>query len=333
MTFFGKTIMATMATFMLAAPATARELLAESSGQTGLTTIVLQVMGRDLAGTGTEISLNSGQTLSRSAINLAAGQIDIAIVPPRAYDAMTHGSGFYRELGDDAIALSRNLRSLFAFTGGSLHPIVRADSGIETWADVAGRRVYIGPPGGGANEQISEFVNLMSGLRADVDYETVRMDWGAAEQAFQDGQFDVLNNSTAVGSASIVQLLLQGDYRFLQAPEGMAESEAYANFLTVGNTAGGIPAGTYDGIGNGDQDILSYAYSMVVGVNASMSDDEAYLLTSTFWSNLDANRREIALLRGVTNAPFSGNNVPLHPGAVRYYQEQGIEIPAHLMPM
>lgn len=332
MTFFRHTAMAAATTMLLAAPAMAEELLAESAGQTGLTTVVLQVLGRDLAGTGTEISLNSGQTLSRSALNLAAGQIDVAITPPRAFNAMTRGVGPYSELGQQAIDLSANLRSLFGFTGGALHPIVRADSGIESWEDIAGRRIYIGPPGGGANAQITEFVNLMSGMEAETDYEVVRMGWGAAVQAFQDGQFDVLNFSTAVGSANIVQLLLQGDYRFIPAPEGMSESAAYTDFLSVGSIRGGIPANAYEGIENGDQDILSYSFTMTVGVNAEMTDDQAYLLTSTFWDNLEANREEIALLRALTNTPFDGNNIPLHPGAIRYYEEQGMEIPEALMP-
>jgi len=318
--------------FALGPSAEARELKAESAGQTGLTTVVLQVIGRDLAGTGTTISLNSGQTLSRSALKLAAGQIDVAITPPRAYNAMTRGAGPFKELGEQAKDLSVNLRSLFGFTAGALHPIVRADSGIETWSDVAGKRVYIGPPGGGANAQITEFVNLMSGLKADEDYDTVKMGWGAAVQAFQDGQFDVLNYSTAVGSANLVQLLLQGEYRFLQAPDGMADSAAYADYLTVGSVRGGIPAGSYSGIENGDLDIVSYTYTMTVGVNAEMSDDEAYLLTATFWDNLEANRDEFALLRAITKTPFDGNNIPLHPGAIRYYTEQGIEIPARLQP-
>ncbi|MEY1553993.1 TAXI family TRAP transporter solute-binding subunit [Yoonia sp. R2331] len=309
----------------------ADELKAESAGQTGLTSIVLQVMGRDLAGTDTSITLNTGQTLSRSAIKLAAEQIDVAIVPPRAFNAMTRGAGPYKEMGDDAKELSGNLRSLFAFTGGALHSIVRADSGIEQWSDVAGKRVYIGPPGGNANAQLSSFVNLMSGLEADADYETVKMGWGAAVQSFQDGQFDVLNFSTAVGSAAIVQLLLQGDFRFLQAPEGMAESADYADFLSVGSVPGGIPANSYEGVENGDVDVLSYNYTMLVGVNQNMSDDEAYLLTATFWDNLEKNSDEIALLKSIAKSPFAGNNMPLHPGAVRYYTENGIEVPAELL--
>lgn len=332
MSFIRNTVLATAVSITLVAPAKAETLLAESAGQTGLTTVVLQVLGRDLAGTGTEISLNSGQTLSRSALSLAAGQIDVAITPPRAYNLMTKGAGPYSELGEQAIELSGNIRSLFGFTGGALHPIVRADSGIESWTDIEGRSVYIGPPGGGANAQITEFVNLVSGMEAETDYETVRMGWGAAVQAFQDGQFDVLNYSTAVGSANIVQLLLQGDYRFIPAPEGTAESEAYAEYLRVGSIAGGVSAGSYDGIENADIDITTYSFTMTVGVNVEMSDDQAYLLTSTFWENLDANREEIALLKALTRTPFAGNNIPLHPGAVRYYEEQGMEIPDNLMP-
>ena len=326
--------LALVATFALTMPGPieARDLKAESAGPTGLTTVVLQVTARDLGGTDTSISLNTGQTLTRTALKLAAGKIDIGIVPPGAFLAMTKGVGPYREQPDQAIELSANLLSLYSFVGGSAHPIVRANSGIESWEDVKGKRIFIGPPGGAANQQLTALVKLLSGYEMEKDYTPVKMGWGAATQAFQDGQFDVFMQSTAVGSASLVQLFLQGDYRFLVSPEGVQETQAYADFLAAnGGVKGGIFANAYEGVENGDIDINTYSYTMLTAVNKDMSDDEAYLLTSTFWENLAENKEEIALLLSVDMNPFAGNNMPLHSGAARYYREKGLEIPAELI--
>ncbi|WP_299951197.1 TAXI family TRAP transporter solute-binding subunit [uncultured Ruegeria sp.] len=310
----------------------ARELKAESASPAGLTSVVLQVTARDLAGSDTSISLNTGQTLTRTALKLAAGKIDVGIVPPGAFGAMKKGVGPYKENPDQAKELSGNLRSLYSFIGGSVHPIVRADSGIESWDDIAGKRVFVGPPGGAANRQLTSLVRVMTGLEPDTGYDAVKMGWGAAGPAFQDGQFDVYLASTAVGSASLVQLFLQGDYRFLPAPDGVADSETYAAMLVDnGSVTGGVPAGAYEGVENGDQNIDTYAYTMLVSVNKDMSDDEAYLLTKTFWDNLDANKEEIAVLLTVEKVPFAGNNMLLHPGAIRYYEEIGLDVPSELI--
>ncbi|MXW85268.1 MAG: hypothetical protein F4Z55_04890, partial [Boseongicola sp. SB0667_bin_21] len=48
---------------------------------------------------------------------------------------------------------------------------------------------------------------------------------------------------------------------------------------------------------------------------------------------LEEMRQTAATLQSIDpERPFLGANVRLHPGAVRYYQEVGIEIPERLMP-
>jgi len=310
----------------------ARDLKAESGSPSGLTSVVLQVTARDLTGSDTSISLNTSQTLTRTALKLGAGKIDVGIVPPGAFAAMQRGVGPYKENSDQAKELAANLRSLYSFIGGSIHPIVGGDSGIDSWDDVKGKRIFIGPPGGAANRQLTGLVRAMTGYEPEVDYEAVKMGWGAAGQAFQDGQFDVYLAATAVGSASIVQLFLQGDYKFLTAPNRIIESAPYQEMLkSNGAISGGVPANAYEGVKNGDTDIDTYAYTMLTAVNKDMADDEAYLLTKTFWDNLEANKQEIAVLLTVKKLPFAGNNMLLHPGAIRYYKELGLEIPAEII--
>jgi TRAP-type uncharacterized transport system substrate-binding protein len=63
-----------------------------------------------------------------------------------------------------------------------------------------------------------------------------------------------------------------------------------------------------------------------------MSDDLAYKITKTYWDNIDGYKKSVAVLAQLpTDEPLAGNNVPLHPGAARYYKEKGIAIPSNLM--
>jgi len=310
----------------------AERLQAESAGASGLTTIVLQVTARALDDSDTSLQINTDQTLTRSALKLAADKIDVAIVPPGAYLAMTKGVGPYKENPDQAKQLAPNLRSLFGFTAGTFHPVVFADSGIESWDDIRGKRVFSGPPGGAAGAQIEGLLRVAGGLEPGEDYESIKMGWGAAVPAFQDGQFDVLVFPTALGSASLVQLALLRDIRMLGVDEEIAKSPAFADFLANnGAIPGRVPAGLYQGQVNNDAPVETAGYTLLNAVNASMSDDVAYELTAAFWDNLENNKKDVALLAYTDMTPFAGNPMPLHPGAVKYYREKGLDIPENLI--
>lgn len=324
---------------VLAASATfahAQSLSLEGGGAASLTGIVPQTYAQFAAEEGINLQVVLGQTLTRSALKLAAGRIDMAVLPPNAYGAMSRGAGPYSEQGEQAKQLAGNVRALFAFPAGTFHAVTWADSGIEGWGDLAGKRVFIGPPAGAASNQIQTLIELSSGgLTVDVgDYEGIKAPWGAAQQSFQDGQFDVYVGSVAVGSQALNELSLQRDIRILGVPDEVRASDDWAEFLVEqAQFESVVPAGTYSGQVNGDADLVTTASAMMMSVTKEMDDDTAYALTKAYWENLDAMKNANALMRSIdASKPFGGMNATLHPGAVRYYQEAGIEIPAELMP-
>lgn len=330
-----KKILATMTAMFVSLAATsgsAENLRAESGSEGTLGTIVMQTTAKGLSDSDHALVLNSKQTLTRSALKVAAGKIDVAITPPNAWIAMSKGVGPFKDTAEQAKELAPNLRSLYAFVSGVFHPIVWSDSGIESWADIKGKRVFMGPPGGAANKQIAGLIRIATGYEPDVDYEQVKMGWGAGVGAFQDGQFDVLLWPSAVGSAAVVQLGLAQPIRLLSLTEEQSKSDAYKEFLKAsGGLVGSVPKGTYEGQINADQDILSNAFTMVTAVHKDLSDDQAYALTAAFWDNLEENAATISLLGTVVGGnPFDGNPIPMHPGAARYFEEKGLEVPERL---
>lgn len=91
-----------------------------------------------------------------------------------------------------------------------------------------------------------------------------------------------------------------------------------------------IPAGTYMGQ---DRDVQSIAQPNWLGLRMDIDEEVVYQLTKTIFENLE-------YLVGVHKAArfiqldsaLSGLPVPLHPGALKYYREQGLEIPDSLIP-
>jgi TRAP-type uncharacterized transport system substrate-binding protein len=64
-----------------------------------------------------------------------------------------------------------------------------------------------------------------------------------------------------------------------------------------------------------------------------VSEEAVYAATKSFWENIDEVHATAFFLKAVTpETAFTAVNVPLHPGAARYYEEAGIDIPEALRP-
>ncbi|WP_416139321.1 TAXI family TRAP transporter solute-binding subunit [Halomonas sp. HK25] len=313
--------------------AQAASISVEAAGPGSQSGTLVQALAQYTESEGISLEVILGQGLTRSAMKVAAGQADSTFVVPPVVKMMREASGPFEAHGDRARDLSENLRSLFGLPGGIFHAVTWADAGVERWHDVAGKRVYVGPPGGAAAQMIIGMIELETGLVADEDYDTVRIPWGAATQAFQDGQFDVLVLSSPVGQQSLNELSLQREIRLLGIAEELIESDEWRAYTEeTATTHGTIPAGTYSGQINSDEDVLTSANIIYMAVNATMPDEVAYGYTRAYWENLDEMKAGNAMLRALnTDDPFIGLNAPLHPGAVKYYRDAGLEIPEHLL--
>ena len=84
-----------------------------------------------------------------------------------------------------------------------------------------------------------------------------------------------------------------------------------------------IPAGTYP---NQDEDVQTSAIKMVMFCRGDLDEKAVYDLTKTFWENIDKLGEAQANLKGLTpqEAVKDIAELPLHPGAQRYYQEIGV---------
>jgi TRAP transporter TAXI family solute receptor len=90
-----------------------------------------------------------------------------------------------------------------------------------------------------------------------------------------------------------------------------------------------VPADTYPGQPNA---INTVAQPNFLAVRADVDEDAVYLVTKTIYENLPFLKNIHAATKAMAlEKAISGLPAPLHPGAARYYKEQGIELPAHLI--
>ncbi len=313
------------ATSLLTSNVLAAKIGMESATPNSILGMLPQAMAPYWSKQGVDVQLSLNQTLTKSLLKIAKGSLDSAVIPGLAFSALQNGRGPYAKMADKAKDMSKNVRGLFTIPGSYYHAITRADSGIQSWPDAKGKRVFIGPPAGAANTQIS---SLAAAGGLDIgEYKPIKAPWGAAVQSFQDGQFDVFVGTFSLGSQSVAELSLTNEIRILGIPgEKMMPPEG------LGMQPAEIPANTYPGQVNEDS-ALTWQTIMMMAVNKDMSDDIAYTLTKEFVDNRMALAESNALFNDLlTTDYFVGVNAPLHPGAVRYYKEEGIPIPEALLP-
>ena len=207
------------------------------------------------------------------------------------------------------------------------------NSGVESWQDIKGKRVFVGPPAGSASAQTTSLIEAITGYRAGEDYEAIKLAWSAASQAFEDGKFDVFMRTGTMGSAAVDQYGAATKFRILGIPESILGTPAWDKYLsTPGYAADTLPAGSYENQVNNDEDLLATAYVMFLSVHADMDEETAYRLTKAMFENLDdAHAVNPGLAPLTLDNAFVSLAAPLHKGAVRYYREAGVTIPDHLV--
>ena len=280
-----------------------------------------------------EIKVDATGAATKHMIELAQGKIDICMNSPVIYSLMKAQKAMYKNL-ENAPELAKNLNLLFWFPYGQYHVVTYANAGIKTLKDIRGKKVFLGPPGGGAWNAAREWVKATTGLEPNKDFDNVKGSWSSAFQSFQDRQFDVYIAGGIAPFPQVKQLALTSKLHLLGLTKAELESNQAAIKATSkpGREVGIISAGTYgDGVDN-KGDVYTLGSVVGVSVNTSMDPDTAYKLTKLFWEETKKNTGTHPWLKNLSKEyAVQNGGMKLHPGAAKYYKEQGVAIPAGSM--
>jgi uncharacterized protein len=211
------------------------------------------------------------------------------------------------------------IRTLWAIPGVTVHMVVREDSGVKKIRDLEGKR-YIAGGIGTSTERLTILILKVHGLEGKVDLPKVDLKEGV----------DAVVNRKAVGfttgspfptpmvmeitATTAIRLLEMGEKEFAK----LAELDPTYSLTT-------IPAGTYKGV---DRDVRTVASPVLTYTSADLPDDVAYKVTKAFWENKQIIAEAHAIGKGLDIKAVRYGVAKVHPGALRYYREAGIEIPA-----
>ncbi len=210
----------------------------------------------------------------------------------------------------------------------SLYPnavqiVALADSGITSLADLAGKTVSVGAPGSGTEVNAKALLEA-NGMSFD-DFEVRSLNFNESADALRDGDIDAGFWSVGPPTSSIVSLANTRDIALVSLSEeevsnASAEVPVFAPYE--------LRAGTYDGV---DEATSTIGIPNVLAVNNAMSEDLAYNITKLLFEKVE-DLRAIHPAADDTTVEFSleSTPIPLHPGAIRYYEEVGATVPDKL---
>lgn len=198
----------------------------------------------------------------------------------------------------------------------AMHIVVREDSGIESIEDLDGTTIAVGDAGSGTraiSDAILEYY--------EIDYTPEVTDFGASTEMLGDGQIDASMFVAGPPVAALTSLAATTDVTLPSLDEGDAEEVAEGGLFDPYD----IDAGIYDFL---DEDVSTLSvFAALVASTTQVSDDLAYDITAALFDNADSITLDVGENIGTDEALLGVGDIPLHPGAERYFEEQDIDLP------
>jgi TRAP transporter TAXI family solute receptor len=195
-----------------------------------------------------------------------------------------------------------------------------ADSGITSIDDIPdGARVGFGPA---ASTSDTYFPAMLETL--GVEFDRRNGGWSDLGGQLQDGLIDVIAFAAGIPIPAVSQLEVQTDVNIIEFTE--EEQQAVLEEFPV--SAFQIPASTYQTLEEDARAVSMWNFTIA---NCDLPEDFVYEVTKLSMENND--RMRDVHRSAATSIPenIKYNTVlPFHPGAVRWYEENGYEIPADL---
>jgi TRAP transporter TAXI family solute receptor len=247
-----------------------------------------------------------------SLYNLAAlrdGQIDFALVQSDLHRAAFEGADIFAEPGP-----MEDLRSIMSLYPEALTVLARADAGVTTIGDIAGKRVDVGPPASGRRATVDRLFRALGLGRADFAAQ-LELPTGAAIDELCAGRIDVTilivgHPNTAIGTA-----LADCDARLVPvAGEGvdgaLGESGDYVRAV--------IPRAAYPTL---TADVPSFAVTATLVTRAGTEPQLVETLVLDTLASLPVLAIRAPVLRELEPEAMQerGLTAPLHDGAAAAY--------------
>ena len=197
--------------------------------------------------------------------------------------------------------------------------IITCDESIKSVADLAGKTVTVGDEDSGVEFNARQILEAY-GLSFD-DITAVNASFGESAYGLEKGKFDAAFVVAGTPTTAFEELAESDKISLVSLDEEhvAALMDGY-DFYT--ETV--IPGGTYTGV---DEDTVTVSVRATLVASNDVSEEAVYELLKAMFDNKDALAEKQAKFESLNaEEAVQGMSVPLHAGAKKYYEEQGIDV-------
>ena len=195
--------------------------------------------------------------------------------------------------------------------------IVTLNPDIKTVADLEGKTVSIGASGSGVYFNALDVLGAYGLTEEDINPQY--QDFATSVDSLKDGKIDAAFIVAGAPTTAVVDLASGNDIYLVSLDQehidALIETSPYYSAYTITSDVYGTP-----------EDCTTVAIAAVVIAGNDVSEDAVYDFLSTIFNNKGtlghAKEAELDL-----EFATSISDVPYHPGAARYFEEQGITVP------
>lgn len=216
----------------------------------------------------------------------------------------------------------RNVRVMSYLYGAPAQLVAPASSEITSPDQLAGMRVAVGNAGSGAAAAAERFFRHI-GLWEQLDKQN--MGYSRAAQSLNDGRLDAFWILAGYPTAAVIEAASRQDLVLLNVGDTAVSSGFYQEYAY---TATNIPADTYP---KQPDPVRSFQDNAMWMANVDVPDDVVYRALEAIYSpeGLAHMIRARSSARSMTIPDgLKGASVPVHPGAIKFWSDKGIEIPS-----
>jgi len=247
--------------------------------------------------------------------NVIAGKAAFGIAHSAELEQVVRGLGPWQGRGNNG------LRAVLALHTEDIAVVAARDLGIETLADLAGKRVSIGEPGSGDYYYASTLLELAGVPKDRLTLNALPV--SLAPDALQRNEIDAYVYLAGHPNLSVLEASTGPRKVFLVSlGEPLVTKLAALTPLMIPRR---IATGYYPGLA-GTGEVSSVGFRAVLFARADLDETSVYRLVKEVLGNFQLFQRQHPLLDGLTRKSAAEVTVlPLHPGAARYFREAGLD--------
>ncbi|SFR10666.1 TAXI family TRAP transporter solute-binding subunit [Desulfoscipio geothermicus] len=204
--------------------------------------------------------------------------------------------------------------------------VVPANSGINELADLKGKNIIPGPVGSGTELNARQILSVVG-----IDYQNNKdatanyVSNAEAAQKFTDRQTDMAFIAGGIPHAAVTEMMTRVDAKILEV-KGDVRDKLIKQFPAYFPIE--VPANSYKGQ---TEPVETVAVGNILVVRKDVDEDLVYKMLESIYANKDtlANSYKGAANFKIENG-LNGMTLPLHPGAVKFFEDNGVTVPDNL---